>query len=662
MEYYEDRKETGRKMVEIWENLHMKGSHDEIILSPVIKESWQRCKSMNIDRFMRRNYYIIGEHELKKRKAANHSLLEEATIGMQSLYDFTKGSGFAFALTDSEGFILERIGDKSELDFTSRSNFIEGSNWSERIIGTNAVGTALATRQPIQVFAYEHYCRCNASATCSAAPIYDNHGNIIGVLDITGPSHLVNQHTLGMAVSSARAIERQLFLSEAYNQVKMLNIYSTKVMNSVSEGLITLDNDERISIVNLSAAKQIGIDQKSSIGQKLRSLLPQGNEYFFKIIFSDKNADHEPLTIKTINNNNLKVTITTYQLKDENGRTTGTIIMIHPMAQYRGMIKRVAGMRASVTFNNIIGQSNDFKKTIEVAQISATSASNILLIGESGTGKDLLAQAIHNASGRRDEPFFAINCAALPRELISSELFGYEEGAFTGARRGGNPGKFELADQGTIFLDEISEIPLDLQGSLLRVLEENKVMRLGSDRVVPIDVRIIAATNRNLMDEVKKGNFRLDLYYRLSVILINIPPLKNRREDIALLFDYFVKLIGPKLGKTIKHVDPNAMEMLLNYDWPGNARELQNFVERTINIINGEKLTVDMLPPEMISYRNSTTDVIHIRDTNPSKIELEVDLIKKYLATYNNNKSTVAKKLGVSRGYLYRKIKRFKIM
>lgn len=661
MGYVEERKETGRKMVEIWEDLHMKGSHGEITLSPVIKESWQRCESMNIDRFMRRNHYVISEQELKKRKADNNALLEEATIGMQSLYDFTKGSGFAFALTDGEGFILKRIGDKSEIDFTSRSNFIEGSNWSERVMGTNAVGTALEIRQPIQVFAYEHYCRCNANATCSAAPIYDNQGNIIGVLDITGPSHLVNQHTLGMAVSSARAIERQLFLSEAYHQVKMLNIYSTKVMNSVSEGLITLDNDERISIINLSAAKQLGIDRKSSIGQKLTSLLPPGNEYIFKLIISGENTDHEPLTIKT-KNNNLKATITTYQLKDDYGRITGTIIMLHPMAQYKGMIKRVAGMRASVTFNDIIGQSVAFKKTIEVAQISATSDSNILLIGESGTGKDLLAQSIHNASGRRDEAFFAINCAALPRELISSELFGYEEGAFTGARRGGNPGKFELADQGTIFLDEISEIPLDLQGSLLRVLEENKVMRLGSDRVVPIDVRIIAATNKNLMDEVKKGNFRLDLYYRLGVILINIPPLKNRKDDIFRLFDYFVKLIGPKLGKTIKHVDPDAMEMLINYDWPGNVRELQNFIERTINIINGKTLTVDMLPPEMLNHRDSASDIVHISNANPSKNEMEIELIRKYLATYNNNKSTVAKKLGVSRGYLYRKMKSFNIM
>ena len=258
MECYEERKEAARKMFDIWENLHRHGLCGKITLSPVIRESWERSRSMNIDRFMRRNHYIVSDQELKKRKADNQALLEEATIGMQSLHDFTKGSGFAFALTDSEGVILKRIGDKCELDFTAKSNFTEGSNWSERVIGTNAVGTSLAIRKPIQVFAYEHYCKCNASATCSAAPIHDNHGNIIGVLDITGHSDLVNQHTLGMAVSCARSIERQLFLSEAYNQVKLLNIYSTKVMNSVSEGLITLDNDERVSILNLSAAKQIG--------------------------------------------------------------------------------------------------------------------------------------------------------------------------------------------------------------------------------------------------------------------------------------------------------------------------------------------------------------------------------------------------------------------
>ena len=239
--------------------------------------------------------------------------------------------------------------------------------------------------------------------------------------------------------------------------------------------------------------------------------------------------------------------ISSTPLSDNNGKVLGTVIILQPMKQYKKLIERVSGAHATITFADIIGRCDEFKHALMSAEIASKSNSNVLLQGESGVGKDMFAQAIHNASSRAREPFFAINCAALPRELISSELFGYEEGAFTGARKGGNPGKFELADQGTIFLDEIGEMPLDLQGSLLRLLEEGTVVRLGGREVIPVNVRIIAASNKNLLEEVKKGNFRLDLYYRLEVINIKIPPLRERVEDIPELVHHFIKTISPRL-------------------------------------------------------------------------------------------------------------------
>lgn len=211
----------------------------------------------------------------------------------------------------------------------------------------------------------------------------------------------------------------------------------------------------------------------------------------------------------------------------------------------------------------------------------------------------MFAQSIHNASTRRGEPFLAINCAALPRELVSSELFGYEEGAFTGARKGGNPGKFELADQGTIFLDEIVEMSLSAQGSLLRVLEEGAITRLGGTEEIPVNVRIIAATNKDLLAEVEKKSFRLDLYYRLGVIDINIPPLREREDDMPKLVEYFLMTIGPKLGKSVTHVDDEAMSMMLKYHWPGNVRELSNVIERAINMSDGNMITAELLPLSM---------------------------------------------------------------
>jgi len=290
--------------------------------------------------------------------------------------------------------------------------------------------------------------------------------------------------------------------------------------------------------------------------------------------------------------------------------------------------------------------------------MAASSDSNVLLLGESGVGKEMFAQSIHNASSRSREPFFAINCAALPRELVSSELFGYEEGAFTGARKGGNPGKFELADQGTIFLDEIGEMPLDLQGTLLRVLEEGTIIRLGGREVIPVNVRIIAATNKNLPEEVRRGNFRLDLYYRLGVINIKIPSLRERKGDIPLMVDHFIRIIGPKLGKKINHIEDAAMDIMLNYDWPGNVRELNNVLERAINMTTGDVLTAEVLPPEI---RKPGPDFMPLWEKGFSKDSLEEQLIRNYLHKFQGNKSRVARELGISRSSLYRKLEKYSI-
>ncbi len=346
-------------------------------------------------------------------------------------------------------------------------------------------------------------------------------------------------------------------------------------------------------------------------------------------------------------------------LASKDKETLGTVIVLQPMKQYKKLIERISGARATIMFDDIIGENADFKYALKCAEMAANSDSSILLLGESGVGKEMFAQGIHNASGRSREPFFAINCAALPRELVSSELFGYEEGAFTGARKGGNPGKFELADQGTIFLDEIGEMPLDLQGSLLRVLEEGTITRLGGRDITNVNVRIIAATNKNLKEEVRKGNFRLDLYYRLRVIDIKIPPLRERKDDIPTLVEFFVKTIGPRLGKEITHVDPKAVELLLNYDWPGNVRELSNVIERAINMSAEATLTVEVFPQEL-RYTLEDQPLIFEKRL-PKDPLLQEKIIRSFLQKHNNNRTRVAQELGISRSTLYRKMEKFSI-
>ncbi|HOO39759.1 MAG TPA: sigma 54-interacting transcriptional regulator, partial [Deltaproteobacteria bacterium] len=277
--------------------------------------------------------------------------------------------------------------------------------------------------------------------------------------------------------------------------------------------------------------------------------------------------------------------------------------------------------------------------------------SNVLLLGESGTGKDVFAQAIHNNSERRNGPYVVINCAAIPRELIASELFGYDEGAFTGSKRGGNPGKFEIADGGTIFLDEIGEMPLELQTSLLRVIENKELMRIGGKRVRSINVRILAATNKDLVEDVSKGNFREDLYYRLNVFTIRLHPLRERRDDIPYLVDRFVKDICATMAKKITAVDDNVLQILMSYSWPGNVRELQNVLERAINIAPGDKLTANLLSEE-VTRAPRKPQYAH---DNYSLKDIERQMIENMIKS-NVSKADIAKKMNISRSTLYRKL------
>jgi len=304
---------------------------------------------------------------------------------------------------------------------------------------------------------------------------------------------------------------------------------------------------------------------------------------------------------------------------------------------------------------------------IEICKNVASYQTNILLLGESGTGKDLVAQAIHNASKRKAQPFVALNCAAIPRELIASELFGYEEGAFTGARKGGNPGKFELADMGTLFLDEIGEMPLDLQSSLLRVLEDQMVIRLGGREPKPVNVRIIAATNKQLKQEIEKGNFRCDLFYRLNVITVELPPLRERQDDIELLSRSFLDKINERLGKMVNHIDYEVLQVFKAYNWPGNIRELQNTIERAVHLSQGESISMRDIPRDIVEYGNHSAAkpnnnqaVEKDIDQNHSFKEIEERLIREYLQKYGNKKR-VAKELGIARSTLYRKFEEYGI-
>ncbi|HZK84196.1 MAG TPA: sigma 54-interacting transcriptional regulator [Desulfosporosinus sp.] len=303
-------------------------------------------------------------------------------------------------------------------------------------------------------------------------------------------------------------------------------------------------------------------------------------------------------------------------------------------------------------FENIIGKSSSFKSAIELAQQVAMTSSSILLEGETGTGKEVFAQAIHMSS-RCKAPFVAINCGAISRELAASELFGYEEGAFTGAKKSGHPGKFEQAYGGTLFLDEVGELPLDIQVMLLRVLQNREVVRMGGKNIIPIDVRIIAATNRRLFDEVQQGRFRSDLFYRLNVVNITLPPLRERADDITLFWEKFLETACRYTGKVVPITTDTVRQILLKYSWPGNIRELQNAAERA-SALAVDKVTLDHLPQEILSRIGENKHENILRN-------LEKQAIKNAIVKAKGNKSLVAEFLGLSRPTIYRKIKEYQL-
>ena len=341
-----------------------------------------------------------------------------------------------------------------------------------------------------------------------------------------------------------------------------------------------------------------------------------------------------------------------YPVFDSTGDVIGAIDIFRNIEHTRELADRLAGYHAVFSFDDIAGESKEIKETINLAKAFAASDENVLITGESGTGKELLAQAIHNYSERNAKPFVALNCANFPNELIDSELFGYDEGAFTGAKKSGKPGKFELADGGTIFLDEIGEMQLHLQSKLLRVLETRCIERIAGNRLIRIDVRIITATNRDLEALMKAGKFRKDLYYRLKVLHLEVPPLKERQGDILLLAEYFVRKLAPKMNKNIQGIRNCAKEILLKHSWSGNIRELENVISMSLFICEDTFLDKKSLIRAGLTKEGSKEEQ-QIR--MPAKISEKI--LRDAMEKTKGNKKKTAELLGISRPTLYKLLK-----
>ena len=657
--FYEDR--YNKTFLE-W-NKYIKGdeSVDPDVVPEEIIESWNRCRRLGVDPLCKPEHKILTGSDLQKLLADNKEFISISKPFLLNLYRFVKGSRFVVGLFDRQGYVLETMQDDDEAtEENINMQWFPGVWWDENSAGNNAAGTVLALKKPIRIFGTQHYNKTFHRLTVSSAPIFNPDGELIGGITLTAFYYATNPHTLGMAVAAAQAIENELRAQKAlkdskaaFEETELAFSLQKTVIEFIPEALIALDSRGCVSVINDKALEKFSLEERDIKGKHIRNISGEANHHFLSMIETDEPFTDADVRIFTKNGYS-DYTLTCNPIVTPTGKIMGKILIFSEIKRIKTLVTKMIGAKANIRFEDICGRNPRFLMTLEQARLISQSSSNALLLGESGTGKDIFAQAIHNASLRKDGPYLAINCAAIPRDLITSELFGYSEGAFTGSRRGGNQGKFELADGGTIFLDEIAETPLELQAVLLRVIEDKSIVRIGGSRIRPVDTRIIAATNKDILEEVHKGNFRKDLYYRLNVFTINMLPLTERLDDIPLLADLFIKKYGKTLGKNIRRIDDKVMDAFMRYSWPGNVRELQNVMERMINYTRSDELTVDLIPLEILNARHTP---------GPSMdMESPEDAEKKLIGRMLNlrfPKNQIAERMAVSRTTLFRKMKKY---
>lgn len=647
---------------EAWKFFVSKGIIKKGLIREAVSSSWRRSTSYDIDPFAKNlDVVLLTEEEVDKRYENFMTLIKTAKPFMESLHKIVESSGLIVRLVDRDGYVLESMGDYKLVEQYGILNLRRGGNVRENTIGTNAIGLALAIKKPIQVLGAEHYCKQYHKWTSSACPIKDERGEIIGVLSTTGPNENVHPHTLGMVVAAAQAIGNEMKLEKSNKQLDMKNRHFYAIMESISEGLICTDHKGMVMDINLFARRFLRLRQENIVGKSIKTIL--GNRNYDKIMDKIKSGEkyEEEMYFKRKKRNNIACIIEATPIKDEVAKgIEGMVITFKEAKVVHNLVNKIVGAEAKFTFDDILGKSKEIQDAVKIASVAAKTNTTILLLGESGTGKELFAQAIHNESSRRNRPFVFLNCGAIPRELVASELFGYVEGAFTGAVRGGHSGKFELADGGTIFLDEIGDMPLDTQANLLRVLESKQIVRVGGHNVVPVDVRVIAATHKNLKEEVERGTFREDLFYRLNVMPIRTPSLRSRREDIKTLTDYFIKKFCMSMRKNIKSVNRSFYKGMLRYDWPGNVRELQNVVQLVINMI-GDRESIDHKHLPNYMKANNTPKEMNITNKLMTLEEIEKTAIIKTLREVEGNMVAASNILGIARSTLYRKMEKYEI-
>lgn len=632
----------------------------------MIEESHRRSAAFGLTEDMKPEFNPIGRSDLSLLIEQNQLLHAHAVPVMETLYEQIINTHNMVLLTDANGMIVHTLGDDDFLEKANRVALSPGIAWSEQSKGTNAIGTAIAEQKPTMIHGGEHYLRANHFLTCSAAPILDHQGKVIGVLDVTGDQRSYHKHTMALVRMSAQMIENQLFTAAFQDAITLHFHPRPEFIGTLMEGIASFTPGGRFLSANRIGLFQLGLSLVALQSHTFSSLfgLP------VSALFDHYRTAAPGLLDLCLNNGvrvcgraQLRLTNTIFQHVTEAGAKPGDANAHQPAAQTDSARhaeqakRRLSGLRYLNTGDPQIAIVIDKVQKVLGRDIP------ILIVGETGTGKELLAQAIHNDSPRAKGPFVAVNCASIPETLIESELFGYEDGAFTGSRKKGSIGKILQANGGTLFLDEIGDMPLGLQARLLRVLQERMVTPLGSTKSITVNVELICATNRNLRELIAKGEFREDLYYRMNGLVVKLPPVRQR-TDLETVIE---KILAAETSDVQHTVSPDIMALFKKHNWPGNFRQLTNLL-RTAMIMAGDEreIRLEHLPDDFLDdVQTATIEVVDTPETPsrnyavPGDVNLEdvkLSAIQKALEASDGNVSAAAKTLGVSRNTIYRKI------
>jgi transcriptional regulator of acetoin/glycerol metabolism len=613
-------------------------------ITEAIERSWRRCLASGIDTQSPSNIEVITAQELARKREQNHQLLTLARPEMETLSEQIAHTRNVVILTDDEGLILHSMGSQHLLHDEQRLALSAGTSWNESQRGTNAIGTAIFEQSALTVQGAEHFMSYHHSLNCSAVPIFGAENQLIATLDVSNDYNVSQQHTLALVKMSAQMIENRLFLASHQSDVVLHFHARPEFIGTLWEGVAMFTDHGELVASNRSGQFQLGLNtQRSHLNHAQGEPQLNFNQLFDMSIESllRQIGSADKLVIPLKLNNGARIYV--------------QVELLHKKPQ---LSKPAPVSKRTSAANLDLLNSGDAKIERAIAQVKQVLSRDIpiLIQGETGVGKELFARAIHEASAQHKGPWIAVNCAALPEGLIEAELFGYEEGAFTGAKRKGSPGKIEQANGGTLFLDEIGDMPLSLQARLLRVLQERTVTPLGSTKSIPVSFALVSATNLKLKEKVESGEFRSDLYYRLNGLSVSLPPLRQRSDLTALI----------NIIMQIEHADnvkitPEVMDIFKQHPWPGNIRQLHNVLRTALALADGSPVSELHLTQDFIDEIKTADKAEALSETmllnNQNLDDVTTNAIVKAMEKHSGNVSAVARQLNISRNTLYRKLK-----